>query len=413
MERAISGGCRFRELGCKSLKDIRPVGARCCAAAPADRIFSEKITLEGVPAGKAAKLIPGKLDISLPLPIEDCIVEASEIKGGTSPAYLAYALPAAAYDGAAEAILNEVGITPEALVPPASAVWDFLQSPPSGANSGNRARIHVSASARQWFIAAGSRSLEHVVSTPVGNLQALSRNVAIISMRLENPLITVSGSCATDELVAALSGTGASTSVVDSPIDFLARALARYGSRTRSGNIANFNRGDRAHPAAAGAACARASFTALALILLGAAFAAQQFTAYNKAKAREAAAEERLMAVANRLAGREIYADPLVAIELARNEFERNLNPEITAFTRKDATGALAAAVDSAASNGFSYSRIAVDGSELILESARPASQIPVRELGAALAHAGFRMETIPGPAFKARAIQNDGGANE
>ena len=75
------------------LRALRPDGGRIAAAAPADSVFFERVAIENVSWRDAAKLVPGRLDLSLPLPIERCAVMAIPATGSKAPLFMAFAMP--------------------------------------------------------------------------------------------------------------------------------------------------------------------------------------------------------------------------------------------------------------------------------------------------------------------------------
>lgn len=353
------------QLRAADLRTLRQDGGRVAAAAPAASVFFERVAFDNVPWGEAARLIPGRLDLSLPLPIERCAVMAIPVAGSKAPLFMAFAMPIESCLRRVEAVEAECGCRPEALIPAVAALWRAAML--SGIT--DAMALHVSG-ASATLVAIEGGVVAGVATSKAGDEALVVRDALLLAGRFTTRCgrMVVSGPDASPDLVArlgsALAPSGIVVELAASPGAFLAKGLASLASDIcRDGG---FLRGDLAHPAAARRRWRAVAATSVLAALLS--FAALAVSAWRlrstmmELDRREAS----LGAMATEVAGMPIQQKGRAAVERAKSLCDW-LNPAIESFARKHPIDVLPDMLDSAAESGATFSSIRYERDVLTL----------------------------------------------
>lgn len=394
------------------VRSMRPDGGRVAAAAPAGSVFFERIAFQNVSWKEARRLVPGKLDLALPLPIERCAVMAIPAAGSRDPLFMAFAMPRDACARRVDDVAEECGCRPEALVPAAAALWCAAAS----SGTGDAMLLHVSG-ASATLVAVEGGAIAGVATAKVSDEPMIVRDATLLSGRLASPCrrMVVSGPGASPELAVrigdALAASGIRVEVAADHETFLARGIAALASRTcRDGG---FLGGGLAHPATArrrrrSAAAMSVAAAALAICALLAS-AWRLRSAMVERDRREAA----LCAMASEVAGKPLSQKGRAAAELAKSLSDW-ANPDIKALTDWHTIDVLPAMLDAAAGRGATFSSIRYEGDVLTLrgvarDTADVAEMRRVAEAASYAAHADTT-KSQDGIGFEMRVFARDKG---
>jgi hypothetical protein len=397
------------------LAHVRPDGARVAMGLPMDQVFFERIEFPKMDWQAAEKLVTGKFDLKIPVPIEKCLVYARPVRTSPEPLFLAFAVTREAYKAHLSAFRAAIGCDPEAVLPSAEALAGAVVRHLGG---GKPSALLLHAAADKWtLLAVENGVLSGVVTLAGDDTSGAMRNAKILAMRFETPPthFLVSGAGAVDELAERLAGMPNAlpchVEVVPDPTSFLAAALAHLGaSRETDGG---FRRGDLAHPACHRRAlrtCLQMGLAPLAFALAACALAA---AVHVRSSTRLTAWNERLDQAAARIANGPLPQHGRAAAERAKGLFDWR-NPALASRTTPSALDALPTLVEAAATRGLTFSGLDYDGCTLHL-SGHGAVEADMTVLRLAAARAGFAFEArtearADGVGFTATVATQNGG---
>lgn len=347
------------------LRSLRPDGCRVAAAAPAETVFFERLAFQNVSWSEAGRLVPGRLDLALPLPIERCSVVAITASGSKSPLFMAFAMPQDACERRAESIAAECGCRPEALVPAPAALWFAAKS----SGIADAMLLHVSGPSAT-LVALEGGAIAGVATAKAADEAMIVRDAMLLSGRLATPCrrMVVSGPGTSPELVRrigdALSASGMRVEAAPDAPSFLARGVAALASKAcRDGG---FLRGGLAHPAVARRkllATALASVAAAALSISALAVSAWRLRSALAERDRRDAA---LGAMAAEVAGKALPQKGRAAAEIAKS-MRYWMDPQVEFFAESRPVDVLPALLDVAADRGATFSSIRYERDVLTL----------------------------------------------
>lgn len=347
------------------LRALRPDGGRIAAAAPADSVFFERVAIENVSWRDAAKLVPGRLDLSLPLPIERCAVMAIPATGSKAPLFMAFAMPVESCMRRVDAVESECGCRPEALVPAAAALWRAVVA----AGITDAMALHVSG-ATATLVAVEGGVIAGVATARAADEALIVRDALLLAGRFANRCgrMVVAGPDASPDLVArlgsALSPSGIAVEMAASPGAFLAQGLASMASDIcRDGG---FLREDLAHPAATRRRWRSVAATSVLAAALSIAALALSAWRLRSAIAERDRRETTLGAMAAEVAGMPIQQKGRAAVERAKSLSDW-MNPVIESFAKEHPIDILPAMLDAASERGATFSSVRYEGEILSL----------------------------------------------
>lgn len=324
-------------------------GMGVAVAVPMDSVTAERLDFGAVPSAKAAKLVRGRLDTILPMPVEECAVAAVP-EGGAGASFMAYAMPLQRLAELRSDVRGKFGCDAEFLVPAAAALW-------RGANRlGSAVHLHVSGSG--WLMLAGEGvRLASVVNIAVGDVRGVVRSLSILGAGQGAGRVSVSGSSAAS-VAAELSPLGVAANVVPGADAFLAKSAAEFAAENaliQEGNLA-----DAASRRGGGLSRTLSLYApSLAFLFVAASLfmSASLFRAH-RARAALERTESEMTEFASKIAGRQVSQKGAVALELARNEFESRLNPVVESISNRRGIGMLGTAFSIAAVRDIKFSSI-------------------------------------------------------
>ena len=349
------------------LANARPDGARVAMSLPMDVVFFEKIQLPNMGWIAATKVVIGKFDLKIPVPIEKCLLYVRPVRSSKEPLFLAFAVTREAYKAHLSACRAATGCDPEAVFPSADALADAVVRHLGG---GAPSVLLLHSTADKWtLLAIEDGVLSGVVTLAAGDAVAAMRNAKILSMRFNSPpeRFLVSGSGA-EELAKTLAGAPnalqCQVEAVPTPGNFLASALAlRGGSRECEGGFRN---GDLRHPARN----RRIMLNGLAIGLIPLVLSLVACGLVAGLHARSAKKLAEMNAFLDRAAA-QVANGPLpqhgrAAVERAKGLFDWR-NPAIASSAEPSPVGALPALVEAASTRGLTFSGIDYDGQSLAI----------------------------------------------
>ena len=374
------------------LAHVRPGGARVAMSIPMDSVFFEKIELPNMGRAAAEKLVIGKFDLKLPVPIEKCIVYVRPVRSSRGPLFLAFAVTRDAYKAHLSAFRAATGCDPEAVFPSADAMADACVRHLGGATPS--ALLLHSALGKWTLIAIENGVLSGVVTLAAGDTAAAMRNAKILCMRFQTqPMRFLVSGTGAEELAKALAE---APNAMECPLEalpattnFLAAALARRGALKESEG--GFRQGDLRHPAhnrrimlnclALGFITFALSASALGLVAVRHARSARALSGWNAF----------LDGAAARVANCHLTQHGRAAVEVSKGLFDWR-NPAVAARAETSPMAAIPALFDAASTRGLTFSSIDYDGKSLAI-SGNGAVEADMEVLRQAAARAGFALE--------------------
>ena len=358
-----------------------------------DQVFFERIEFPKMGWQAAEKLVLGKFDLKIPVPIEKCLVYARPVRSSQEPLFLAYAVTREAYKAHLSAFRAATGCDPEAVLPSADALADAAVRHLGG---GKPSALLLHAAADKWTLLAIEEGvLSGVVSLTAGDTSGALRNAKILAMRFETPPahLLVSGPGAADGLAERLAGAPNAlpcrVEAVPEPATFLAVALAQLGaSREANGG---FRRGNLTHPARLRRAVLACLLTGLPPLALAGAACIVAAVVFGRSAARLAEWNASLDQAAARIANGPLPQHGRAAAERAKGLFDWR-NPALASRTTPSALDALPALVEAAATRGLTFSALDYDDGALRL-SGHGAVEADMTVLRLAAARAGFAFD--------------------
>ncbi len=349
------------------LAHFRPGGARVAMSIPMDSVFFEKIEIPNMDWTAAEKVVAGKFDLKLPVPIEKCLVYMRPVRSSHEPLFLAFAVTREAFKAHLSAFRAATGCDPEAVFPSADALADACVSYLGG---GTSSAFLLHAAAEKWtLVAVADGVLSGVVTLPAGDAIAAMRNAKILSMRFQTPptRFLVSGTCAAElakTLASAPNAMRCDVEEVPDSANFLAAALARRGALRESEG--GFRHGNLEHPARVRRivrACALLGLLPTALALAACVFAAMSYTRSSTHLAKWNAFLDHAAA---RVANGPLPQHGRAAAERAKGLLDWR-NPAIASFAAPSPLKALPAIFEAASTRGISFSSIDYEGQALAI----------------------------------------------
>jgi hypothetical protein len=395
------------------LARFRPDGARVAMSLPMDAVFFEKIELPNMSWAAAEKVVVGKFDLKLPVPIEKCLLYVRPVKGSKEPLFLAYAVTREAYKAHVSAFRAATGCDPEAVFPSADALADACVRHLGG---GAPSALMLHSTSDKWtLLAIEGGILSGVVTLAAGDAIAAMRNAKILSMRFNSPpeRFLVSGSGA-EELAKTLANAPNAlqcrVEAVPAPGNFLASALAlRGGSRECEGG---FRQGNLEHPARARRefwSCMLLGLPPAALALAACVLAAM---VYFRSSAQLAKWNELLDRDAARVANGTLPQHGRAAAERAKGLFDWT-EPTISSLAANSPIQAMPAIFDAASMRGITFSAIKYMGGTLAI-TGHATVEADVEVLRQSAEKAGFTFDAKVdkhGNGFAFTATLREGGA--
>ena len=394
------------------LANARPNGARVAMSLPMDVVFFEKIELPNMAWPAAEKVVIGKFDLKIPVPIEKCLLYVRPVKSAKEPLFLAFAVTREAYKAHISAFRAATGCDPEAVFPSADALADACVRHLGGAPS---ALLLHSAADKWTLLAIEEGVLSGVVTLAAGDAVAAMRNAKILSMRFNSPpeRFLVSGAGA-EKIAKALTDAPNAllcrVEAVPAPGNFLASALALRGeSRDSEGG---FRRGNLEHPARARRAfwsCMLLGLPPAALALAACVLAAM---AYFRSSAQLAKWNELLDRDAARIANGPLPQHGRAAAERAKGLLDWT-EPTIASLAANSPIQAMPAIFDAASTRGITFSAIKYLGGTLAF-SGHATVEADVEVLRQSAEKAGFTFDAKVdkhGNGFAFTATLRNGGA--
>ena len=396
------------------LAHVRPDGARVAMGLPMDQVFFERIEFPKMDWQAAEKLVTGKFDLKIPVPIEKCLVYARPVRTSPEPLFLAFAVTREAYKAHLSAFRAATGCDPEAVLPSAEALADAAVRHLGG---GKPSALLLHAAADKWtLLAIENGVLSGVVTLAADDTAGAMRNAKILAMRFETPPthFLVSGAGAADGLAERLAGMPNAlpcrVETIPEPTSFLAAALAHLGASQTDGG---FRRGDLAHPAChrrAFRTCLQMGLAPLALALCACVLAA---ALHVRSSARLADWNARLDEAAARIANGPLPQHGRAAAERAKGLFDWR-NPALASRATPSVLNVLPTLVEAAATRGLTFSGLDYDGGTLHL-SGHGAVEADMTVLRLAAARAGFAFDArtearADGVGFTATVTPQKGG---
>ena len=374
------------------LARFRPDGARVAMSLPMDSVFFEKIELPNMSWAAAEKVVVGKFDLKLPVPIEKCLLYVRPVKSSKDPLFLAYAVTREAYKAHVSAFRAATGCDPEAVFPSADALADAcVRHLGGGAPS---ALMFHSTSDKWTLLAIEDGILSGVVTLAAGDAIAAMRNAKILSIRFNSPpeRFLVSGFGA-EELAKTLAGAPNAlrcrVEAVPVPGNFLASALAlRGGARESKGG---FRDGKLEHPARIRRFVRRCILLGLIPIALALAACVLAAMAYFRSSAQLAKWNELLDHDAARVANGSLPQHGRAAAERAKGLLDWR-NPAIASFATTSPLKALPAIFEAASTRGITFSNVDYEGLTLAI-SGHGAVEADMEVLRQAAEKAGFAFD--------------------
>ena len=374
------------------LANARPNGARVAMSLPMDVVFFEKIELPNMAWPAAEKVVIGKFDLKIPVPIEKCLLYVRPVKGAKEPLFLAFAVTREAYKAHLSAFRAATGCDPEAVFPSADALADACVRHLGG---GKPSALLLHSAVDKWtLLAIEDGILSGVVTLAAGDAVAAMRNAKILSMRFKvaPERFLVSGAGA-EEVAKALASTPNAlkcpVETVTDPAVFLASALALHGSMKECEG--GFRYGDLRHPArqrrmmlnclALGLIPLALSAIALGLVAVRHTRSAKMLAAWNSF----------LDGAAARVANGPLPQHGRAAVEQAKGLFDWR-NPAISSLAEASPASALSALVEAASTRGLTFSSIDYDGQSLAI-SGHGTAEADVEVLRQAAERAGFALD--------------------
>ena len=349
------------------LANARPEGARVAMSLPMDVVFFEKIQLPNMGWPAAEKVVIGKFDLKIPVPIEKCLLYVRPVRSAKEPLFLAFAVTREAYKAHLSACRAATGCDPEAVFPSADALADACVRHLGG---GAPSVLLLHSTADKWtLLAIEDGILSGVVTLAAGDEVAAMRNAKILSMRFKSPpgRFLVSGTGA-EEVARALAGAPNAlkcrVEALPDPTAFLASALALRGSlKVCEGG---FRHGDLKHPARH----RRIMLNCLALGLIPLALSLVACGLFAVLHAHSAGKLSEVNALLDRAAAQvangTLPQHGRAAVEQAKGLFDWR-NPAIAARAETSPVGALPSLVEAASTRGLTFSGIDYDGQSLTI----------------------------------------------
>ena len=349
------------------LANARPDGAHVAMSLPMDVVFFEKIQLPNMGWPAAEKVVIGKFDLKIPVPIEKCLLYVRPVRSSKEPLFLAFAVTREAYKAHLSAFRAATGSDPEAVFPSADALADACVRHLGG---GAPSVLLLHSSADKWtLLAIEDGILSGVVTLAAGDEVSAMRNAKILSMRFKSPpeRFLVSGLSA-EEIAKALADAPNAlkcrVEAVPDPTAFLASALALRGSM--KAYEGGFRHGDLKHPARHRRImlnCLSLGLIPLALSLV----ACGLFAVLYAHSARKLAEVNALLdRAAAQVANGTLPQHGRAAVEQAKGLFDWR-NPAIAARAETSPVGALPGLVETASTRGLTFSGIDYDGQSLTI----------------------------------------------
>ncbi len=349
------------------LARFRPDGARVAMSLPMDAVFFEKIELPNMSWAAAEKVVVGKFDLKLPVPIEKCLLYVRPVNSSKEPLFLAYAVTREAYKAHVSAFRAATGCDPEAVFPSADALADACVRHLGG---GKPSALMLHSTSDKWTLLAIEEGiLSGVVTLAAGDAVAAMRNAKILSMRFNSPSerFLVSGSGA-EELAKMLAGAPnalqGQVEAVPAPGNFLASALAlRGGSRECEGGFRN---GDLQHSARNRRTllnCLSLGLVPLALSAIACGLVAVQHARSAKTLAQWNSFLDNAAAL---IANGPLPQHGRAAVERAKGLFDWR-NPAIASRAETSPINALPSLFEAASTRGLTFSGIDYDGQSLVI----------------------------------------------
>ena len=395
------------------LARFRPDGARVAMSLPMDSVFFEKIELPNMSWAAAEKVVVGKFDLKLPVPIEKCLLYVRPAKNSKEPLFLAYAVTREAYKAHLSAFRAATGCDPEAVFPSADALADACVRH-LGDNAPSALMLH--ATSDKWtLLAIEDGILSGVVTLAAGDAFAAMRNAKILSMRFNSPpeRFLVSGSGA-DELAKTLADAPNAlqcrVEAVPAPGNFLASALALRGTLRESEG--GFRQGNLEHPARARRAFWSCMLLGLPPAALASAACVLAAMAYIRSSAQLAKWHERLDRDAARVANGPLPQHGRAAAERAKGLLDWT-EPTIASLAANSPIQALPAIFDAASTRGMTFSAIKYLGGILTI-TGHATVEADVEVLRQSAEKAGFTFDAKVdkhGNGFAFTATLREGGA--
>ena len=375
------------------LAHLRPDGARVAMALPMDQVFFERIEFPKMDWQAAEKLVLGKFDLKIPVPIEKCLIYVRPVRSAPEPLFLAFAVTREAYKAHLSAFRAATGCDPEAVLPSAEALADAVVRHLGG---GRPSALLLHAAADKWtLLSVEGGILSGVVTLAADDTAGAMRNAKILAMRFETPPthLLVSGKDAADGLAERLAGMPNALpchiETVPDPESFLAAALAHLGASRETGG--GFRRGDLAHPACHRRALRACLTMGLPPLALAAAACVLAGVVHGRSAARLAEWNACLDQAAARIANGPLPQHGRAAAERAKGLFDWR-NPTLASRTARSALDALPALVEAAATRGLTFSDLDYDDGVLHL-SGHGAVEADMTVLQLAAARAGFAFD--------------------
>ena len=350
-------------------------GARCAAACPSRIVFTARLD---VPAASrkgrhAAQVVESLLDTKLAFPVDD-----SRYAVDFDATYLgAPTLSATAYvvrrnelaDRLAK--LRDVGIDPEYIAPESLALWRRYSAEHPATNADAPCAL-VRAGGDSWTLVAGSGTRPATsMSFAAGDGATVRRTLGIMfpscpveRMRwfLCGPADSIGSDWEKFRKSANLPESAIPT-IPEAPEEYLAGALAM---EALAGIFAsNLRPTDDPPPAVARRAKRRVVAVRTAICTVCALLVAFDVAAALAARSAARHGSETLRDAASRLAGREMHQrGPALAVA-ARQELDERLNPEIEAWTARNALADAAEALRVASLRDVSVHSVRIEGGKL------------------------------------------------
>ena len=395
------------------LARFRPDGARVAMSLPMDSVFFEKIELPNMSWAAAEKVVVGKFDLKLPVPIEKCLLYVRPAKNSKEPLFLAYAVTREAYKAHLSAFRAATGCDPEAVFPSADALADACVRH-LGDNAPSALMLH--ATSDKWtLLAIEDGILSGVVTLAAGDAVAAMRNAKILSMRFNSPpeRFLVSGS-GTEELAKTLAGAPNAlqcrVEAVPDPGIFLASALALRGTLRESEG--GFRQGNLEHPARARRAFWSCMLLGLPPAALASAACVLAAMAYFRSSAQLAKWNERLDRDAARVANGPLPQHGRAAAERAKGLLDWT-EPTIASLAANSPIQAMPVIFDAASTRGMTFSAIKYLGGILTI-TGHATVEADVEVLRQSAEKAGFTFDAKVdkhGNGFAFTATLQEGGA--
>ena len=374
------------------LANARPDGARVAMSLPMDAVFFEKIELPNMDWTAAEKVVIGKFDLKIPVPIERCLLYVRPVRSSKEPLFLAFAVTREAYKSHLSAFRAATGCDPEAVFPSADALADACVRHLGG---GNPSVLLLHSATDKWTLLAIEKGvLSGVVTLAAGDAVAAMRNAKILSMRFNSPpeCFLVSGSGAeglAKTLADAPNALQCRVEAVPAPGNFLASALALRGAmKVCEGG---FRHGDLRHPARHRRLML--NYLALGLIPLALSAIALGLAAVRHARSTKMLAKWNVFldGAAARVANAPLPQHGRAAVEQAKGLFDWR-NPVISSLAEVSPVGVLPALVEAASTRGLTFSGINYDGQSLVI-SGHGTAEADVEVLRQAAERAGFTLD--------------------